>query len=165
MGHERRADKIPLEQLLWPEAVQRKQRLQECTNGASAQLDVSRTGPSLCFKNPVLAAFSNAIWHCAAAAEVCATLNEAAAKTPELERAEVASPQAFRESGKKIVSDLAELMATGDMKPDAFYDVSVLPHPKEDILLAIEREVLSEPTDARVEWLTVGAAFLPSFQQ
>ena len=42
--------------------------------------------PSLCFKNPVLAAFSNAIWHCASAAEVCVTLNEAAAKTPQLEQ-------------------------------------------------------------------------------
>ena len=29
------------------------------------------------FKNPVLAAFSNAIWHCASAAEVCVVLNEA----------------------------------------------------------------------------------------
>ena len=36
--------------------------------------------PSLRFKNPVLAAFSNAIWHCASAAEVCVVLNEAAAK-------------------------------------------------------------------------------------
>jgi hypothetical protein len=41
---------------------------------------------SLCFKNPVLAAFSNAIWHCASAAEVCVILNEAAAKTPQLEQ-------------------------------------------------------------------------------
>jgi hypothetical protein len=32
------------------------------------------------FKNPVLAVFSNAIWHCASAAEVCTVLNEAAAK-------------------------------------------------------------------------------------
>jgi hypothetical protein len=56
----------------------------------------------------------------------------------------------FRESDEQIVSDLAELMATGGMKPDAFYDVSVLPHPKGDILLAIEREILREPSDARV---------------
>jgi hypothetical protein len=51
------------------------------------------------------------------------------------------------------------------MKPDAFYDVSVLPYPKEDILLAIEREILSETSDARVEWLAVAATFLPSFQE
>jgi len=63
-----------------------------------------------------------------------------------------------------IVSDFAELMATGNLTPDAFYDVWVLPHPKEDILLAIEREILREPLDARVEWLAVGARFLPSFQ-
>ncbi len=56
-------------------------------------------------------------------------------------------------------------MAKGHTKPDAFYDVSVLPHPKENILLAIEREILREPSDARVEWLAVGATFLPSFQE
>jgi hypothetical protein len=33
---------------------------------------------ALPFDNPVLAAFANAIWHCASAAEVCAVLNEAA---------------------------------------------------------------------------------------
>jgi hypothetical protein len=30
------------------------------------------------FKNPVLAAFSNAVWHCATAARVCIVINEAA---------------------------------------------------------------------------------------
>jgi hypothetical protein len=35
------------------------------------------------FKNPVLAAFSNAVWHCATAAEVCIVLNEAASKSSE----------------------------------------------------------------------------------
>ena len=39
--------------------------------------------PPLQFKNPVLAAFANAIWHCSSAAEVCAVLNEAAAKMPQ----------------------------------------------------------------------------------
>jgi hypothetical protein len=43
--------------------------------------------PELQFKNPVLAVFSNAIWHCGSTAEVCTVLNEAAAKIPELERA------------------------------------------------------------------------------
>lgn len=42
--------------------------------------------PPLRFKNPLLAAFSNAIWHCASAAEVCVTLNEAATKIPQLEQ-------------------------------------------------------------------------------
>jgi TPR repeat protein len=123
--------------------------------------------PPLCFKNPVLAAFSNAMWQCASAAEVCAILNEAMAKAPDLEEEAVRTVprRTFGESDDKIVSDLADLMAKGDTKPDAFYDVSVLPHPKEDILLAIERKILSETSDARVEWLTVGATFLPSFQE
>jgi hypothetical protein len=41
----------------------------------------------LSFKNPVLAAFSNAIWHCSSAAKVCIVLNEAVAKFPDAERA------------------------------------------------------------------------------
>lgn len=120
----------------------------------------------LSFQNPVLAAFSNAIWHCSSAAEVCTVLNEAVAKFPDAGRAVDAVPasKGFKTSDEKIVSDLADLMAAGEVKPDAFYDVSALPHPKEDILLAIEREILREPSDARVEWLAVGAAFLPSFQ-
>jgi hypothetical protein len=32
--------------------------------------------PPLSFRNPVLAAFSNAIWHCSSTPEVCAVLNE-----------------------------------------------------------------------------------------
>jgi tetratricopeptide (TPR) repeat protein len=73
--------------------------------------------------------------------------------------------QPLKASDEKIVSDLAELMAKGDIRPDAFYDVSVLPHPKDDILLAIEGEIIREPSHARVELLAAGAAFLPSFQQ
>ena len=41
--------------------------------------------PELRFNNPVLAAFSNAIWHCASAAQVCVVLNEAAEKVPQVE--------------------------------------------------------------------------------
>ena len=42
--------------------------------------------PELNFKNPVLAVFSNAIWHCGSAAEVRTVLNEAANRLPELDR-------------------------------------------------------------------------------
>jgi hypothetical protein len=42
--------------------------------------------PPLFFKNPVLGAFANAIWHCASATEICVTLNEAAIKLPQLEQ-------------------------------------------------------------------------------
>ncbi len=46
----------------------------------------SEQAAPLSFKNPVLGAFSNAIWHCASAAEVSVALNEAAAKAPQLEQ-------------------------------------------------------------------------------
>jgi hypothetical protein len=71
----------------------------------------------------------------------------------------------FRKSDDKIVADFTDFIAKRNPKPDVFYDVSVLPDPKEDILLAIEREILRETSDARVEWLAVAASFLPSFQQ
>jgi hypothetical protein len=51
--------------------------------------------PELQFQNPALAAFANAIWHCASAAEVCIVLNEASAKAPQFEQeAETAALQA-----------------------------------------------------------------------
>ena len=36
--------------------------------------------PALKFRNPVLSAFANAIWHCSSAAEVSIVCNEAGAK-------------------------------------------------------------------------------------
>jgi hypothetical protein len=106
------------------------------------------------FRNRVLTAYANAIWQCSTAAEVAITLNEA-----------IARAEAQAKSDDKIVCDLADLMASGETKPDAFYDVSVLPHSKEAILLAIEREIRREPLDAGVEWLKVGASFLTLFQE
>jgi hypothetical protein len=41
----------------------------------------------LAFNNPVLKAFANAVWHCSSAAEVCAVLNEALEKAPQLANA------------------------------------------------------------------------------
>jgi hypothetical protein len=106
------------------------------------------------FRNPILSAYANAIWQCSTTAEVAITLNEAIAK------AEVQA-----KSDEKIVGDLADMMASGETKPDAYYDVSVLPYPKETILRAIEREIIREPLDVRVELLKVGAVFLTSFQE
>lgn len=57
--------------------------------------------PELQFKNPALAAFANAIWNCASAAEVCIVVNEAAAKAPQFEQeAETAELQAAFEAAK-----------------------------------------------------------------
>jgi hypothetical protein len=56
--------------------------------------------PPLQFKNPVLAAFSNAIWHCGTAAEVCTVLNQAAAKIPKIDRAAESGLQRTLEAAK-----------------------------------------------------------------
>jgi hypothetical protein len=64
----------------------------------------------------------------------------------------------------KVISDFCTLLARDDLKA-FFLDVAVLPHPKEEILRAIEREILREPLTARVEWLRRGADFLPCFQE
>jgi hypothetical protein len=105
-------------------------------------------------RNPVLRAFTNAILHCSTSAEVAITLNEAIARV-----------ETHANSDDNIIAHLAELMATGEIRVDAFYDVSVLPYPTEAILMAIEREILREPSDERVKWLQVGATLLPSFQE
>jgi hypothetical protein len=41
-----------------------------------------RQEPSLHFRNPVLSAFANAIWHCSSAVEVTTVFNKAISKTP-----------------------------------------------------------------------------------
>ena len=101
------------------------------------------------FTDPVLSAFANAILHCSTCKEVAAVLNEAM----------------VRAEDSAIVSDFADLMAKGTIRPDAFYDVSVLPHPKEAIIAAIERQILWEPKQERIEWLKTGAVLLWNFQR
>ncbi len=56
-------------------------------------------------------------------------------------------------------------MAEATTRPDWFYDESVLPHPKEKIIAAIEREIIRAPNDDRVNWLRVGGEFLWNFQK
>ena len=111
-------------------------------------------GVPVTFCNPVLRAYANAIWKCSTAAEVGITLNESIAKA-----------EAQAKTDKRIVDDLADMMAQGRTRPLAFYDVSLLPYSKEIILKAIEREILREPSDARIELLKVGALFLTTFQE
>jgi hypothetical protein len=68
--------------------------------------------PSLAFKNPVLSAFANAVWHCSSAAQVCIVLNEAMAHAPQTEEdAEHLSGllKAFQEANKKPPKRLPEM--------------------------------------------------------
>jgi hypothetical protein len=106
------------------------------------------------FTNPVLRAFANAIMHCSTCAEVSIILNEAVAR---------AERQAVIDG--KIVSDYAAFMEKTTVKADCFYDVNVLPHPKDAIIAAIEREIIQEPVDARVDWLKTGVLFLWNYQE
>ena len=53
--------------------------------GMHLKLKFPQQAPELNFKNPVLLAFSNAIWNCASAARVAAVLNEAATNAPAAE--------------------------------------------------------------------------------
>jgi hypothetical protein len=64
------------------------------------KLKFPKQAPELNFKNPVLLAFSNAIWNCASAARVAAVLNEAAANAPAAEELaeRIALMQAARQS-------------------------------------------------------------------
>lgn len=105
------------------------------------------------FTDPVLCAFANAILHCASCSEVAAVLNEAVAR---------ANKQAEEDMG--IVSDWGGYMTNCTIRPDAFYDVSLLPHPKEMIIAAIERQILWAPNQKLVELLITGLTFLYNFQ-
>lgn len=106
------------------------------------------------FTDPMLCAFANAILHCATCSEVAVVLNEAVSR---------ADKQAKQDMD--VVSDLGRLMAKCTIRPDAFYDVSVLPHPKEAIIAAIERQILWAPNQELVELLVTASIFLWNFQR
>lgn len=105
------------------------------------------------FTDPLLSVFANAILHCATCHEVGVVLNEAVAR---------ADKQAAQDM--EIVSDLGGLMANLTIRPDAFYDVSALPHPKDAIIAAIERQIIWAPNQKLVEFLITGSLFLWNFQ-
>jgi hypothetical protein len=66
-------------------------------------------------------------------------------------------------SDAEIVSDYATFITKATTRVDCFYDVNVLPHPKDAIIAAIGREIIREPLEARVEWLRTSRAFLWNF--
>jgi hypothetical protein len=104
--------------------------------------------------NPVLRAFTNAVLHCPSCAEVAAMLKTVSDYTEQ---------QA--EHDNQVITDFAACIAQDELKTALYHDVAVLPHPKETILRAIEREILREQLAVRVEWLKKGADFLPFFQR
>ncbi len=104
------------------------------------------------FTDPTLCAFANAILHCATCSGVAIVLNEAVARADKLAAQD-----------REIVTDLGGLMAKCTIRPDAFYDVSVLPHPKEAIIAAIERQILWAPNQELIELLITASIFLWNF--
>lgn len=66
-------------------------------------------------------------------------------------------------SDAKIIFDYATFMAETATQVDCLYDVNVLPHPKEAIIAAIEREIVRSPLETYVDWLLSGARFLWNF--
>jgi len=74
-----------------------------------------------------------------------------------------ASSEARVSSDAMVILDYAAFMRETETRLDLFYDVKVLPHPKEVIVAAIEREIVSSPLDAHVDWLQKGAVLLWNF--
>jgi hypothetical protein len=104
------------------------------------------------FTDPTLCAFANAILHCVTCNDVATVLNEAVTRADEQVERDV-----------EIISDWGNLMADRTIRPDAFYDASVLPHPKEVIVAAIERQILLAPNQELVDRLITGSIFLWNF--
>jgi len=105
------------------------------------------------FTDPVLSAFANAILHCANCGEVAIILNGA------IEQAE----SKIKKADSKIVDDYAAFLGETTIRVDCFYDVNVLPHPKEAIIAAIEREIVRSPLEGYVDSLRTSAAWLWNF--
>ena len=78
--------------------------------------------------------------------------------------AEAAASDAERaENDAKIVFAFSDFCGETTTRPDCFYDDSVLPHPKEAIISAIEREIVRSPLKAHVDWLQSARLFLWNF--
>jgi hypothetical protein len=67
------------------------------------------------------------------------------------------------ESDSKIIFDYAAFCEKNEIRPDCFYDASLLPYPKEAIITAIERQLVRSPPAALVDWLRSGPMFIWNF--
>jgi hypothetical protein len=67
------------------------------------------------------------------------------------------------ESDRKIVSDYANFIDKTTNRPDCFYDARALPHSKETITSAIEREIVRSTFEEDVVWLRRCGQFMWNF--
>ena len=89
------------------------------------------------------------------------TALEYAIRTIEITAAATDDKQA--NSDRKVVSDYAVFLEESETRQDCFYDANALPHPKETIIAAIEREIIRSPREEYVDWLRNGGAFMWNF--
>jgi hypothetical protein len=61
------------------------------------------------------------------------------------------------------VSEYATFLEETTTRPDCFYDASALPHPRETIIAAIEREIVRSTFEEDVDWLRRSGAFMWNF--
>ncbi|MGA2895322.1 MAG: hypothetical protein ABSE22_20865 [Xanthobacteraceae bacterium] len=86
---------------------------------------------------------------------------EQAIRTVEAEAVAAEAEKAKNDS--KIISDFSDFCGKTATSPVCFYDASILPHPKEAIISAIEREIVRSSLKAHVEWLQSSVQFLMNF--
>ena len=80
-----------------------------------------------------------------------------------IETKAAAADEEQAKSDRKIVSDYAGFMVKAQTRLDCFYDASELPHPKETIIAAIEREIVRSPREEHVELLQTAGACMWNF--
>jgi len=86
---------------------------------------------------------------------------EQAIRKVETQAAAVDDEQAKKDL--KIVSEYATFLEETTTRPDCFYDASALPHPRETIIAAIEREIVRSTFEEDVDWLRSSGAFMWNF--
>jgi hypothetical protein len=86
---------------------------------------------------------------------------EQAIRKVETQAAAVDDEQAKKDL--KIVSEYATFLEVTTTRPDCFYDASALPHPRETIIAAIEREIVRSTFEEDVDWLRRSGAFMWNF--
>ena len=80
-----------------------------------------------------------------------------------IENKAAAADKKQAKSDRKIVSDYAGFMVKASTRLNCFYDASELPHPREAIIAAIEREIVRSPREEQIELLETAGAFMWNF--
>ena len=93
-------------------------------------------------------------------------VRERAALEQAIQKVEVETVTAEDEQAKSdsnIVFGFSNFCEETTIRPDRFYDASMLPYPREAIISAMERDIVRSPSQAHVDWLRGGSMFLMNF--